>query len=123
MDNITRKAKQRRDRRRMKPRDPAAPSEREFQENEVRRLAEFAGLVHACGRSPDCIALACNLDVRTVRRAMDGQPIKSDAQARIEYYIMQQLRQRGGCRENETRSEIHEGPEEGHQGEIPGGAS
>ncbi len=75
----------------------ASPTEKDFRANEARRLIEFAGLVRVCGSTPAQIAAACNLDKRTVLRALGGQPIKSDAQARIEYFIRQQLQQQGGC--------------------------
>lgn len=61
--------------------------EEDFRANETRRLREFAGLIRASGRSPKEIAEACRLDVRTVQRALRSEPLKSDAQARIEFYV------------------------------------
>ena len=66
-------------------------TEADFQANEVRRLKEFAGMIRLSGQTPAEIARACNLDVRTVQRALRAEPLKSDAQARIEYYVRQQL--------------------------------
>lgn len=62
-------------------------SESDFMQNEVRRLKELAGMIKLCGKTPAEIAQACNLDKRTVERALRAEPLKSDAQARIEYYI------------------------------------
>jgi len=67
------------------------PTEDEFRANEAQRLSELAGLIRVCGKTPKEIAEACNLDKRTVLRAMQAFPLKSDAQARIEYYIKQVL--------------------------------
>lgn len=64
-------------------------SEAEFVTNEDRRLKEFAGLIRCCGQTPGAIALGCRLDKRTVLRALDAKPIKSDAEARIQFYIKQ----------------------------------
>lgn len=62
-------------------------AEADFQENERRRLRELAGMLHFCGRTPREIGLACNLDKRTILRALKARPINSTSQARIEYYI------------------------------------
>lgn len=62
-------------------------TEEDFRANERRRLLEFAGRIRLCGKPPAEIAQACNLDVRTVQRALRAEPLKSDAQARIEFYI------------------------------------
>ena len=56
-------------------------------QNETRRLKELAGMIKLCGKTPAEIARACRLDKRTVERALRAEPLKSDAQARIEYYI------------------------------------
>ena len=80
------------------------PTEDDFRANEDWRLRELAGLIRVCGKTPAEIALACNLDRRTVQRALRAEPLKSDAQARIEYYIRQQLVE--GGRQNETRTEV-----------------
>lgn len=66
-------------------------TEDDFVANEARRLRELAGLIRVCGRTPLQIARDCNLDKRTVQRAMRGEPLKSDAQARIEFYIKNTL--------------------------------
>jgi hypothetical protein len=60
-------------------------TEDDFRANETRRLMEFAGRIRLCRRTPAQIATDCNLDVRTVLRALRAEPLKSDAQARIEY--------------------------------------
>lgn len=65
------------------------PTEDEFRANEIRRLKELAGLIRASGKSAKAIAEACNLDKRTVLRALRVEPLKSDAQARIELYVRQ----------------------------------
>lgn len=64
-------------------------TEADFVRNEERRLKELAGMIRLSGKSAAEIAAACNLDKRTVQRAMRAEPLKSDAQARIEYYIKQ----------------------------------
>ncbi len=64
-------------------------TEEEFRANETRRLRELAGLIRASGKSAKVIAEACNLDKRTVLRALRAEPLKSDAQARIELYVRQ----------------------------------
>jgi hypothetical protein len=61
--------------------------EQDFQANEKRRLRELAGLLLLCGESPLQISRGCGLDKRTVIRAREGKPIRSDAQARIEFYL------------------------------------
>lgn len=66
-------------------------TEDELRANEARRLAELAGRIRATGKSSLEIARACGLDKRTVIRARQGKPVKSDAQARIEYCIKQIL--------------------------------
>lgn len=70
-------------------------SENDFRANEASRLAELAGMIRLCGKTPKEIAAACNLDKRTVLRALRAEPLKSDAQARIEYYIKITLQQNG----------------------------
>jgi len=62
-------------------------SEDAFRANEDRRLKELAGLIRLCGRTPLQIAQDCNLDKRTVQRALRAEPLKSDATARLEYYV------------------------------------
>lgn len=62
-------------------------TEEEFRENEARRLAELAGLIRATGCTPLEIARACRLDKRTIIRARQAMPVKSDAQARIEFCL------------------------------------
>lgn len=64
-------------------------TEADFVRNEERRLKELAGMIRLSGRTAAEIASACNLDKRTVQRAMRAEPLKSDAQARIEFYIKQ----------------------------------
>lgn len=73
----------------------ARPTENDFRANEAKRLAELAGMIRLCGKTPKEIADACNLDKRTVLRALRAEPLKSDAQARIEYYIKITLQQNG----------------------------
>lgn len=68
-----------------------ALKETDFMANEVLRLKEFASLIRVCGKTPSEIAKACNLDVRTVQRALKGKPLKSDAQARVQLYIKKVL--------------------------------
>ena len=63
------------------------PTESDFTNNESRRLRRLAGLIRLSGLSPLTIARACNLDKRTVQRALKGLPLKSDAEARIEYFM------------------------------------
>ena len=65
--------------------------ETEFMANEDRRLQQLANLIQFCGKTPLEIANACGLDKRTVLRALKSLPLKSDAQARIEYYIREKL--------------------------------
>ena len=65
--------------------------ETEFMANEGRRLKQLADMIRGCGRTPLEIAVACGLDKRTVLRALKARPLKSDAQARIEYYIIEKL--------------------------------
>ena len=71
--------------------DNRALKETDFMTNEALRLKEFASLIRVCGKTPGEIAKACNLDVRTVFRALQAKPLKSDAQARIEFYIKHTL--------------------------------
>ena len=71
----------------------ASITEADFMRNESQRLRALAGLIKHCGKTPSEIAAACNLDRRTVQRALRAEPLKSDAQARIEYYIRQTLMQ------------------------------
>ena len=66
-------------------------TENDFMANETRRLKKLAGLIRLCGRTPVEIAKACNLDRRTVYRALRAEPLRSDAQARIEFYIQQAI--------------------------------
>lgn len=66
-------------------------TETDFAVNEERRLRELAGLIRHCGKTPQEIADECNLDKRTVLRALQALPLKSDAQARIEFYIKHTL--------------------------------
>lgn len=66
-------------------------TEEDFRANEARRLRELAGLIRASGKSAKEIADACNLDKRTVLRALRAEPLKSDAQARIELYVRQAI--------------------------------
>ena len=66
-------------------------TENDFRINEQRRLKELAGLIRVCGIPSAEIALGCKLDKRTVLRALKGLPLKSDAQARIEYYSKQHM--------------------------------
>lgn len=63
----------------------------EFMANEGRRLQQLADLIRSTGKTPLEIANACGLDKRTVLRALKARPLKSDAQARIEYYIKEKL--------------------------------
>jgi len=63
----------------------------EFAANEGRRLQQLADMIRNCGKTPLEIAVACGLDKRTVLRALKACPLKSDAQARIEYYIKEKL--------------------------------
>lgn len=65
--------------------------ETEFMANEDRRLQQLADMIRGCGKTPLEIAVACGLDKRTVLRALKARPLKSDAQARIEYYIREKL--------------------------------
>lgn len=62
-------------------------SESEFMANEDRRLKELSGLIRLTGMPAAAIARDCNLDRRTVQRAMEGLPLKSDATERIKFYI------------------------------------
>ena len=66
-------------------------TEADFMANEASRLRSFAGMIKLCGKTPAQIATACNLDKRTVRRALRGEPVKSDAQARIELFIQRTI--------------------------------
>lgn len=61
--------------------------EKDYRENEQRRLTRLANMIRLSGRSAYEIGKATNLDKRTVQRALRGEPLKSDAQARIEYYL------------------------------------
>lgn len=70
-------------------------TEADFRANEAKRLTELAGMIRLCGKTPKEIADACNIDKRTVLRALRAAPLKSDAQARIEYYIKITLQQNG----------------------------
>ena len=62
-------------------------TEADYRRNEERRLRRLAGLIRASRLSPAEIGRATNLDKRTVQRALRGEPLKSDAQARIEYFL------------------------------------
>ncbi len=63
----------------------------EFMANESRRLQQLADLIRTSGKTPLEIATACGLDKRTVLRALKARPLKSDAQARIEFYLKEKL--------------------------------
>lgn len=63
------------------------PSEKDYTHNEGRRLRRLASLIRATGLSPLDIGRATNLDKRTIQRALRCEPLKSDAQARIEYFL------------------------------------
>lgn len=65
--------------------------EAEFMANEHRRLQQLADLIRTSGKTPLEIATACGLDKRTVLRALKARPLKSDAQARIEFYLKEKL--------------------------------
>lgn len=67
--------------------EPQQLTESVFMANEQRRLQELAARIRATGETPLEISRACGLDKRTVIRALKCRPLKSDAQARIEYYI------------------------------------
>ncbi len=61
--------------------------EAEFVANERARLQQLAALIRSSGKTPLEIGRACGLDKRTVIRALKAKPLKSDAQARIEFYL------------------------------------
>lgn len=61
--------------------------EADFVANEISRLQQLASLIRSSGKTPLEIGRACGLDKRTVIRALKAMPLKSDAQARIEFYL------------------------------------
>lgn len=70
-------------------------TERDFTTNEARRLQRLAQQLAATGLDARRIGSETYLDFRTVQRAMRGEPVKSDAQARLEYWLYNRILSNG----------------------------
>lgn len=66
-------------------------TESDFAANESRRLRRLADQLAATRLDARHIGSETHLDFRTVQRAMRGEPIKSDAQARLEYWLYNRI--------------------------------